>query len=212
VVDMQNDFLHSDGWFGRRGMDLTAGQAVIPAVGQAITTAKALGISVIRLNWGVRADCLEMSPGQLAMGRRFHTTDGYGDRPAEAAEPNLVAGTWGAATVDAVAPADDEPTVHKCRFSGFWHNELDAVLRRLDVHSLFFVGINTDRCVLASLQDATFLGYDAVMIEDATATASSAAVRASACTLIRQIYGFTATLEAFETAHPATGDGSDGAI
>jgi len=211
VVDMQNDFLDERGWFGRRNMDLRPVQAVIPAVQAAVEAAKAHGMKVIRLNWGVRSDCLEMSPGQLAMGRRFHTTDGYGDQPEGAAEPNLVAGTWGAATVDALAPAADEPTVHKCRFSGFWHNELDAVLRRLDAATLFFVGINTDRCVLASLQDATFLGYDAIMIEDATATPSAPEVRASACTLIRQIYGFTTTLDAFHQARPvANGDDQRG--
>ena len=209
---MQNDFCRQTGWFGRRGVDLTAVQSVIPAVSEAVTAARSQGLPVIRLNWGVRNDCLEMSPGQLAMGSRFNTNEGYGDCSDEASEPNLVVGTWGAATVDELTPAADEITVHKCRFSGFWYTELDAILRRLDVTTLFFAGVNTDRCVLASLQDATFHGYDAVLIDDATATPSPAEVRNAACLLIRQIYGFTMRLGDFTAAGDAPGaHGSTGA-
>ena len=32
VVDMQNDFLHPDGWFAKKGVDGTAVKAVIPSV------------------------------------------------------------------------------------------------------------------------------------------------------------------------------------
>ena len=196
VVDMQNDFCHPEGWFGRRGVDLTAVTDVIPKVASAITWAKRQSVPVIRLNWGLRGDCLEMSPGQLALGGLLRNAEGYGDRPSADADANLVIGSWGADTLDRLAPENDEIVVHKKRFSGFWHNELDAVLRRLDVTTLLFAGINTDRCVLASLQDATFLGYDSLLIEDACATPSSEQVRESALVLIRKIYGFTTNLEA----------------
>ncbi|MBS62658.1 cysteine hydrolase [Salinisphaera sp.] len=201
VVDMQNDFCHDEGWFAARGVDIGAIQAVVPHVRLTIDAAHDHGMPVIFLNWGIRADALEMSVGQLAFGRLFGRATGYAEAYRAAGEPALVTGTWGAATIDALAPQPRDIVVHKNRFSGFWHNELDAVLRRLDVTTLCFAGVNTDRCVLASLQDATFAGYDAVLIDDATATPSSAIVREAACTIVRQLYGFTTTVDAFVDAH-----------
>ncbi|ERJ19589.1 isochorismatase protein [Salinisphaera shabanensis E1L3A] len=200
VVDMQNDFCHDDGWFASRGVDLTAIQAVVPQVRRTIDAAHAHGMPVVFLNWGVRADALDMSPGQLAFGQMFGRATGYAEPYRAGGEPALVTGTWGAATIDALAPTDNDIVVHKNRFSGFWHNELDAVLRRLDITTLCFTGVNTDRCVLASLMDATFAGYDVALVDDATATPSPADVREAACTIVRQIYGFTTTVDAFVDA------------
>lgn len=201
---MQNDFCRDDGWFGTRGVDLGAIQGVIPRVRQTIDAAHARGMPVIYLNWGIRADALDMSAGHLAFGRLFGRTTGYGETYRAGGEPALVTGSWGAATIDELTPEDDDIVVHKNRFSGFWHNEMDAVLRRLDVTTLLFAGVNTDRCVMASLQDATFAGYDGVLIDDATATPSSAQVREAACTIIRTIYGFTTTVDAFVGAYQDT--------
>lgn len=200
VVDMQNDFCHDAGWFASRGVDLSAVQAVVPAVRRTIDAAHRHGMPVIFCNWGLRADALEMSAGQLAFGRLFGRASGYAEAYRHGGEGALVIGSWGAETIDALAPTDHDIVVHKKRFSGFWHNEMDAVLCRLDVTTLCFAGVNTDRCVLATLQDATFAGYDAVLIDDATATPSPAEVREAACTIVRQIYGFTTTVDAFAGA------------
>jgi ureidoacrylate peracid hydrolase len=62
--------------------------------------------------------------------------------------------------------------VHKHRLSGFWDNELDSVLRNLGITTLMFTGINLDRCLFATLMDASFLGYDCLVVEDATSTVS----------------------------------------
>ena len=46
----------------------------------------------------------------------------------------------------------------------------DAVLRNQGITTLLFAGVNLDRCVITTLQDATYLGYDCILIEDCTAT------------------------------------------
>ncbi len=56
--------------------------------------------------------------------------------------------------------------------SGFQDTMLDSILRNLGVTSLLFAGVNADQCVLCTLQDANFLGYDCLLIEDCTATTS----------------------------------------
>ena len=49
---------------------------------------------------------------------------------------------------------------------------LDAILRNLRIDTLLFAGVNTDQCVMGSLMDAHFLGYDTVLLSDCTATSS----------------------------------------
>ena len=58
--------------------------------------------------------------------------------------------------------------------SGFWggNTEFAGYLRHNDIKTLLFAGVNTDQCVLATLQDAVQQGYDAIMIKDACGTVS----------------------------------------
>jgi len=191
VVDMQNDFCHPKGWFSLSGTDVAYSRALIPVLRAVMTSARHQAMPVIHLHWGVRPDCLEMPVGSLSFGTRFGARTGYGETPPGGMGPALVAGSWGARAIEELAPKEGDIVVHKNRFSGFWHNELDAILRRLDISTLFFAGINTERCVLASMQDATFLGYDVLLIEDAAASPAPPASAQAAHELIRQIYGFT---------------------
>ncbi|EHA16796.1 cysteine hydrolase family protein [Halomonas sp. HAL1] len=191
VVDMQNDFCHSDGWFATSGTNIAYARDIIGDVAALISSAREREVPVIHLHWGVRGDTLELSHSQLMFGTRFGKRKGYGDKAA-AGHRILVSDEWGAEAIDELKPAVEDIVVHKSRFSGFWHTELDAILRRLDVSTLLFAGINTERCVMATLQDASFLGYNVVLMEDAVATPSPEASKQAALTLIRQLYGFTA--------------------
>ena len=65
VVDMQNDFLHPDGWFPRLGFDPAPLAKVIPKLIELTRTARHAGVQVIWLNWGVRADRAELSAPML---------------------------------------------------------------------------------------------------------------------------------------------------
>lgn len=191
VVDMQNDFCHPKGWFSLSGTDVAYSRALIPVLRALMKRARHNAMPVIHLHWGVRPDCLEMPLGNLRFATRFGARTGYGETPPGGLGPALVAGSWGAKGIEELAPEGEDIVVHKNRFSGFWHNDLDAILRRLDISTLFFAGINTERCVLASMQDATFLGYDVLLIEDATASPAPPASTRAAIELIHQIYGFT---------------------
>lgn len=191
MVDMQNDFCHPNGWFATSGTDIAYARGVIPNVASLMRSARQHDVPVIHLHWGVRSDTLELSTTQLMFGTRFGQRKGYGDIAA-AGHRILVRDEWGAAAIEELAPSSQDIVVYKSRFSGFWHTELDAILRRLDVTTLLFAGINTERCVMATLQDASFLGYNVVLMEEAVATPSPEESKQAALTLIRQLYGFTA--------------------
>jgi len=102
----------------------------------------------------------------------------------------LERGSWGARIVDELKQAKDDIHVDKHRLSGFWDNELDSILRRMDIGTLFFAGVNLDRCVLATMQDASFIGYDAILLEDCSATSSPPYCTEAARFLLRLLYGF----------------------
>ena len=75
--------------------------------------------------------------------------------------------------------------------SGFWDTPLDAILRNLRLDTLLFAGVNLDQCVLHTLADANFLGYDTILLEDCAATTNPDFCREATLLNIRQIFGFT---------------------
>lgn len=60
--------------------------------------------------------------------------------------------------------------IAKRRYSGFFGTELDLLLRELGIKTLVAVGEDTNICVLHTLADAYYLGYETVVVEDATRT------------------------------------------
>lgn len=60
--------------------------------------------------------------------------------------------------------------IPKRRYSGFFQTDLDLTLRELGVKTVIAVGEDTNICVLHTLADAWNLGYDSVVVTDATRT------------------------------------------
>ncbi len=203
VVDMQNDFCHAQGWFGQKGIDVRPMRKAIAPIARLLPAWRRAGGTTVWLNWGVRIDRLNLSPLVQFNGRRAERAVGYAERSPIDRGPSLVPGTWGAAVVDELSVGEADITVHKHRLSGFWDNELDSILRLRGVTTLFFAGVNTDRCVFSTLQDAGFLGYDCILLEDACSTPSPAYVSRAIHFIVRQLHGFTADSAALAAALPA---------
>jgi nicotinamidase-related amidase len=60
--------------------------------------------------------------------------------------------------------------IPKRLYSGFFQTDLDLTLRELGVKTVIAVGEDTNICVLHTLADAWNLGYDSVVVSDATRT------------------------------------------
>lgn len=195
VVDMQNDFCHPEGWFGQKGVNLRATRKPIPTIARLLPAWRAAGGAVVWLNWGVRPDRLNLPPAVHFKGKRSASGVGYAERSPIDRGRSLVPGEWGAQVVDELPVAPGDITVFKHRLSGFFDNELDSVLRQQGITTLLFAGVNTDRCVFSTLQDAGFLGYDCVLLEDACSTVSPAYVTRAIHFIVEQIHGFVATAE-----------------
>jgi len=64
--------------------------------------------------------------------------------------------------------------IHKNRMSGLWgyQTALDLFLQENGITTLLFGGVNADQCVLGTVVDAYFRGYDCVIVKDIIATTS----------------------------------------
>lgn len=193
IIDMQNDFCATGGWIGGLGADVSGARALFGPINQVAKAFRAQRMPVIWLNWGVRPDRLNLSPGtQLTF-----NPDGCG--PGLAGELTsegrsyhvLEKGGWGAAIADGLIQDPGDIHIDKHRISGFLDTPLDSILRNLGVSTLFFAGVNADQCVLGTLMDANFHGYDTILVEDCTATTSPDFCLQATIYNVRFAFGFT---------------------
>jgi nicotinamidase-related amidase len=192
IVDMQNDFCHAEGWLASIGVDVAPGRKLIPAITRTLAGARVAGMPVVWVNWGNRPDLLNLGPSTLHVYNPAGMGTGLGDPLANGA-PVLEAGSWAAAILDEFGDTSRDIHVAKFSMSGFWDTHLDAILRNLGVTTLLFAGVNLDQCVLCTLQDASFRGYDCVLLEDCAATTSPQFCVEATLYNVRQCFGFVAT-------------------
>lgn len=191
VIDMQNDFCHSKGWLASIGVDVAPARAPIAPLVRLLPVLRAAGVPIVWVNWGNRPDRLNLSPALLHVYNPTGVGCGLGDRvPGTDDARVLEKDSWSAAVVDELAPDARDIRVDKFRMSGFWDTPLDSILRNLGVTTLLFGGVNADQCVLHTLADANFLGYDTLMIGDCTATTSPAFCWEATVYNVKQIFGF----------------------
>lgn len=203
IIDMQNDFAHEDGWFGARGVPTAQAVALVPQINALTATLRAHEVPIVWLNWGVRADLADLPDMLLARGAQYAGRATYGDRSPTGNGRILVADEWGAQLLSDLKTEARDLHVSKVRFSGFAHTTLDTILRKMDVTTLLFAGVNTDRCVFATLQDAGSLGYDCVLLSDVTATSSDQTATAVIHDLVMRLYGVVASSADLLSALPS---------
>lgn len=192
VIDMQNDFCHPDGWLAHIGVDVTPARAPIAPLAALLPRLRTAGVPIVWVNWGNRPDRLNLSPALFHVYKPTGEGVGLGDPLPRNGARVLEEGSWAAAVVDELAPHPGDVRVSKYRMSGFWDTPLDAILRNLGVTTLLFGGVNADQCVLCTLQDANFLGYDCVLVADCAATTSPAFCTEATLYNVKQCFGFVA--------------------
>lgn len=196
VIDMQNDFCHPDGWLGHIGVDVTPARKPIIPLNTLIPVLRSVQVPIIWLNWGNRPDLLNISAGLRHVYNATGEDIGLGDPLPNNGSPVLQVGSWGAAIVEELDQQTQDIHIDKYRMSGFWDTPLDSILRNLGKTTLFFAGVNADQCVMATLQDANFLGYDCILVKDCTATTSPEYCWLATLYNVKQCFGFVCDSQA----------------
>lgn len=205
VIDMQNDFCAPGGWTDASGLDYEGCRAAIPGVQRAIEAARAHGMWVIWVYWHNRPDLRNLGAPTLYSFKHELDQAGIGQELENG--PVLTRGAWGAEMVDELTPFMDDDDVHieKVRMSGFYGTHLDQVLRTQGIQTLYLTGVNVDQCVTTTMEDAYFRDYNAVLLEDATATSSPDFCKDAVVFNARNCWGFSMTTEAFANPEPFGG-------
>ena len=164
LVDVQNDFVHPEGWVARQQMPGYLDSTTIPEAVDATAEllAAAREANVLRIFVRMLGDLRYLSAAMLAQYRRLQ---GPG-RPACTLE-----GTWGADFHESVAPdgSEREFTVDKYRYSAFAGTRLDLLLRSHQIETLVVCGVATSGCVESTVRDALFHDYYVVTAADCCA-------------------------------------------
>ena len=110
--------------------------------------------------------------------------------------PICIRGTWDGVTIDELKPDENDHVVIKRRDSAFQDTEFRVWLQSLGVNLLVFTGIDTSICVETSLREGFNIGYDVMIISDATASGNK---RHYQTTLerVRDYYGVVMDSERF---------------
>lgn len=122
----------------------------------------------------------------------------------------MMKGSWNTALHGPLAAAYEEGKraarpdvwIDKNRNSGLWYDmsALGEYLRREEIRTLLFSGVNTDQCVGSTLQDAHARGYDTIMLKDGCATDSLPYAKASYEFNCARCWGFLSSCKALAKA------------
>ncbi len=157
LVDLQNDFLHADGAYGRAGQASDA-IAALPARLRPLTSAmRSVGGWIVSTHF-------TLVPGKG--GEPFILEHLSRLRPF-LAKGDFVPGGWGHALVDELQPAD--LSVEKVAYSAFYMSRLEFVLRRAGIETLVFGGIVTNGGVASTVRDAHVRDFRTVVLSDGCA-------------------------------------------
>lgn len=140
VVDMLNDFIT-----GKLKCD--RGAAIVPQTAKLLDAARKNGVKVIFCN-------------DAHIKGADHELKLWGE--------HAIAGTHGAQVIPQLGLCSDDYVVPKRRYSGFFHTDLDLLLKELDIDTVIMTGLHTHMCVRHTAADAYCLGYGIIAAKDAT--------------------------------------------
>ncbi len=153
MIDMQNDFAHDEGVFVKEwGKTNRWIKPIVPQCRELLLAARAAEVAVMHLR--VINDLL----------RNPVSWHNFWGPPS-----CVIEGTWGADFLEELQPAEDEVVITKYTYDGFLDTPLDCVLKKTEIRTLVFAGIDSDVCVRDTAAHGFALGYNAVFVRDALA-------------------------------------------
>jgi ureidoacrylate peracid hydrolase len=165
VIDVQNGFVSKGGSYDLLGIETSHYREVVPKIRDLIIICRNAGIPVfytqaVRESSGI--DLLTKTHKILPKSREERIMK----------RPICIRGTWDGDIVDDIKPVEGEHVVMKRRDSAFHDTEIEVWLKSVRVDTLIFCGIDTSICVETSLREAFNVGYDIVLVSDATASSN----------------------------------------
>ena len=109
----------------------------------------------------------------------------------------LSKGGWDYELIDELQPAPQDIVIEKPRYSGFFHTQLDSILRAKGIRNLVFTGIATNVCVESTLRDGFFLEYFGVLLDDACYQAGPVEAHEATLFNVKTFFGWVSDTQSF---------------
>lgn len=192
VIDVQNGFVSRGGSYDLLGMNILPYQELIPRIRQLIKTCRIAKIPIFYTQ-AIR------EPSGIDLLTHTHKILPRSREERIRKKTICVRGTWDAKIVDDIKPDDkNDHIIIKRRDSAFHNTEIEVWLRSIGVDTLVFCGIDTSICVESSLRDAFNIGYDVILISDATASSNKKHYE-STIEHVKDYYGLVMNIEEFSS-------------
>lgn len=162
IVDLQNDFLHPDGAYGRSGTTNPDIAALPEKILPLLNIVRAAGGWVISTQF-------TLVPGRD--GEPFISAHLKKLRPF-LTKGDFTPSSWGHSLVDSLQPADI--TVEKVAYSAFYQSRMEFALSRARVKTLMVCGIVTNGGVASTVRDAHVRDFQTITLSDGCAAFSAA--------------------------------------
>jgi nicotinamidase-related amidase len=160
LCDLQNDFIHPDGAYGRAGQGAAAIAAIPARVAPLAKAIRAKG------GW-VASTHFTLFTGKH--GEPFIDPHLKKMRPF-LKKGDFVMGSWGHQVVDELAPSD--LPVEKVGYDAFYATRLEWILRKVGIRRLLVSGIVTNGGVSSTVRGAHVREFQVTVLEDGCAAFS----------------------------------------
>jgi ureidoacrylate peracid hydrolase len=163
LVDMQNDFLHPEGAYGRANQSCPTIAALPGRLAAVADAMRAFGGWIVSTHF-------TLVPGKG--GEPFISPHLKQLRPF-LGKGDFAPGSTGQALIDVLQPAD--LAVEKVAFSAFYQSRLEWMLGRAGIETLIFGGIVTNGGVASTVRDAHVRDFHTIVLSDGCAAFSDEA-------------------------------------
>ncbi len=193
VIDMQRDFIEPGGFGASLGNDVSLLAAAIGPTRALLDAWRARGWLVVHTRESHAADLSDCPPAKRTRGNPALRIGDAGPMGRL-----LVRGEAGCEIVAALAPLPGEIVIDKPGKGAFFATPLQADLQARGITHLVFAGVTTEVCVQTTMREANDRGYDALLVEEATASYFPAFKAAAIEMIVAQggIVGWAAPLDA----------------
>ena len=152
VIDLQNDFCHSEGDMAKSGRDVSLMQQAAHNTQKFLPEVRKRKVPVIFVR--ARQNPWNISPAWMRK---------RGEKGSSACKE----GEWGE-DFFVVKPDEGEAVVVKHRYSAFIGTDLDLILRSQGIQTVILTGVGTHVCVESTARDGFQMDYDIVLLSDCT--------------------------------------------
>ena len=158
IQDMQNDVMMDGGaWADSGAPEHAKEQNVVENVKRLAETCRSKGIPVLHVWYIVE----EGAPGLTLNAGLFQGVKETG---------GLVRGSWGAAPAEGLEPEEGDFVVEKMRMSAWEGTRLESLVKGFGRDTIIVTGAWTNMSVESTIRYGADLGYEMVLVSDATST------------------------------------------